>query len=126
MAGFLYVPTKNTQLPYQRLVLQAASDDGFVLPGVVVPSTRAPSPPSPSPPPPRPFPGGGRGGRDFNRKGEEDKDVPLMNEQLVRNGPKEIRLIIHGGDEGDEMAGVVSTADAFQRASEMGELVLRD
>ena len=44
-----------------------------------------------------------------------------MNEDLVRMGPKEVRVIIHGVDGQDEMVGIMATDEAFDKAQGLGE-----
>ncbi len=60
-------------------------------------------------------PRGGPGGRP-----EVDPDKPPMNDQLLRLVPKEVRVVISNPEAGDEMAGVMETKAALDKAREMG------
>jgi hypothetical protein len=51
-----------------------------------------------------------------------DPDKPPMNDQLLRLVPKEVRVVISNPEAGDEMAGVMETKAALDKAREMGAL----
>lgn len=63
-------------------------------------------------------PRGGPGGR-----GEVDPDKPPMNDQLLRMVPNEVRVVISNPESGDDMAGVMPTKAALEKAREMGTSV---
>lgn len=67
-----------------------------------------------------PFPRGPRGGPGGQR-GEVDPDKPPMNDQLLRLVPNEVRVVISNPESGDDMAGVMPTKAALEKAREMGE-----
>lgn len=57
--------------------------------------------------------------RNSNRTPETDR--PTMNDVLVRTGPKEVRVVLSKGEDGDEMMGVMNTKDALAKARELGK-----
>lgn len=62
-----------------------------------------------------------RGGpRGPGGRGEVDPDKPPMNDQLLRLVPNEVRVVISNPESGDDMAGVMPTKAALEKAREMG------
>lgn len=53
-----------------------------------------------------------------------DPDKPPMNDQLLRLVPNEVRVVISNPESGDDMAGVMPTKAALEKAREMGEWVV--
>jgi hypothetical protein len=115
-------------------VVRRASDEDDALAKVLSPS--APAAPAARPPPTGPRPGGytsrpprpgGPGpNNNFNRRGPPapvDPDRPPMNEQLLRLVPKEVRCVVANAEDGDQMLGIMPTADALAKAKEMGVCV---
>lgn len=77
--------------------------------------------PSPgSRPPFRPGGGGGGRGRGPPRQ-EEDPDRPPMNDAVLRMAPNQVRVVISNAEGGDDMAGVMATKEALEKAREMGK-----
>lgn len=56
-------------------------------------------------------------------RGEVDPDKPPMNDQLLRLVPNEVRVVISNPEAGDDMAGVMPTKAALEKAREMGAYV---